>query len=1373
MEGANSLNVYASPLPFSNKQILIPARLGDSLQDVVDGLEKSSACIAIVSINGEIIPPLYWPAVRPKLGTVVNVRIIPHGGGGGGGKNPIVTVLSLAVLFAAPYVGGFIGVSALNAGLGLTAAQGIFIGRVAAVGFGLLGALAVSALAPPPKQSNAGQVNNASESPTQFIEGASNTINPYGVVPICLGTNRMFPLQAAKPFTESQDDNQYVRQLFTYGWGEQLIINEIKIGETDISEFTDIDLEHRLEGNLHTGTTLFTNDVNQADYNVLLEEVDGYLIRTTAIDVDEAIVDITFPRGLVQFNDSGDKNPLSVIVEIQYALNSDSPQVWSVGNSYHPISGDSFTVPIVTTTTTRINISGTNYFVGYRKDVAVIDKVTGEISVITGESITGSLSTVTAPVLPQNKIGLSTVLVRTLEVIETGIKTTAIQSFTDDRQESYFGDIFQNDTDFAVTAAGTTITVDAGDLLNVGIKVTGAQSEAIRRSLRLVFPTNGTYDIRLKRVTPDSTSDRTFDLAYLTAIKSIKHQSPVALQGINGTAVRIRGTDQLNGALEQFNCIVSNAILDYNSETDTWVRRVTSNPASIYRYVLQGAANAKALADYKLDLTAIQEWHTYCELQGYTYNRVIDYEASVNDVLNDVCASGAASPAIVDGLRTIVIDKVKSDVVQIITPRNSWGYTGQLAYPDLPHALRVQFRNKEKGYQLDERIVYDDGYTELNATKFEVLEMLSCTNSDLAFKNGRRHIAAARLRPETHSFMLDVENLVALRGDRIKLAHDIPIVGIGDGRIKTLTYDVGSPTMVTGFTLDDSITFPTSGTYYVRARKSDGTIIYEQLITAIGEATSFVFATPLLLADAPEVGNLCYFLEAGGELDLIITRIEPSDDFNARITAIDYAPEVFTAENSIIPAFTSRITTPLEFIRPAAPILLTAQSDEDVMIRNPDGTYSSRAIFTLDNPNEGNIQTIIKLRRSGTTAFGNAQIVEATPERVIVTGLDDGERYDINIYYKRINANLLSLPLQINNYLFEGVTGLPDDVQNFLVTITESAAFFKWDANDDIDLSHYIIKFSRVFSGASWGTAQTLEDNIYETRINLPFIGGTYLIKAVDLSGNESANAAEIITFDEGQLINAVETLIEAPSFNGVKDNCTVVSGALVLSDTAYVGYYYFENIIDLTDVFTAFVSASIVAGGAYVNDLFDISDLFGESDLFGSGGNDLFLSDDLFAEADLFGIGTDSWRVTLQYAITPDDPTASPAPVSWEAYSDFSAGSYSFWGIRFRLKLESLSAGISPSVTTLTVNADMPDRIERGDDLIVPIAGTTITHSPAFKNNPAIAITLQNAASDDRIEYTSKTSSGFTFKVYNTGSAAYVQRTYDYIASGYGRVNV
>lgn len=1356
----NAIQVYASPLPFSNKQVKALAAEGDSIYDVVnsivpDGYDGHVG--VVITINGYVIPYDKWRVVRPKQGTIVNIRVIPAGGGGK--KNPIATILTIAVAFAAPYLGAAFANTAALATFGggvATAGQIAFMKTAISLGISVVGRLAIAAIAPPPKPSNAGRVNNPTESPTQFIEGARNSLLPFGVVPVCLGINRMFPLQAARPYTETQNNDNYVRQLFTWGYGN-IVVNDLKIGETSISEFDDVEIEHRLNGDLNQPTGLYSNSVFQEDFNVLLEQVDGFTTRTTQLEADEAIVDITF-NGLTNINrETGGRGSRFIDFEIEFA-NVDTPTDWQSGISFKEYSGRTFALPTPPTQNVRINNIRT--VVGTGVHEFYLNKFTGALSIYSAYTTKNDPFNLLGNVLPQRPS--DSIRVASLEYVsENGVLT--VENFSDDRQTSLFGILLEDSDSFVPTVVGNQLIISDGKLASP-IRITGAQTEPLRYSHRIVFPEQGQYLVRIRRVTGDTTSQYVIDKSFLTALKTVTYEAPVEQINVSGTAVRMRATDQLNGSLDQLNGVVASIIPDYDLDTDTWVDRISNNPAALYRYVLQAPFNVRALPDSKIAIQALQDWYNYCEEQQYSYNRVIDYEASIDDVLRDIASAGAASPAIVDGKRTVVIDRVKDDIVQMITPRNSWGYEGEMIYTIIPDAFRVQFRNSEKGYIQDELIVYNDGFDENNAEIFETLELQYCTNSDLAFKTARRHMAAIKLRPEVHSFNMDIENLVALRGDRVKFVNDVVLIGIGDARIKTVETNVDD--FITGITVDDDISVPSVGSYYVRIRLKDGTQLYKQVNTTVGTTNEFTFTTPFD-DGLPEKGDLCYFTEAGQEKDLIILSIQPGSDLTAQITAIDYAPEIFNAENEPIPTFDSKITTPLEFIRPDAPILGQVLTDETVMQRNVDGSFLTRAIISLSNTNSGAVVPIIKIRETGTTQFRSATVIESSPEQVILTGLQDNTRYDIHIRYRRAESNAISLPLQLNNLLFIGGGGLPSQVTGFKINVIDGSAILEWDRNLDIDISHYIIKFSGVFSGATWGTAQGLKDKIFETRITVPFQSGTYLIKAVDYFGNESENATAIITYDQGNVRNVVEELIENPTWDGVKDNTIITDERLTLRGIDALGYYYFEDTIDLGAVFTSFVSSTIVAGGTYINNIFDETDIFTMSDVFGVGENNVFTIDDIFIVEDIFGIGNNGWEVQLQFRTTQDDTTSSPTWTEWE---DFSVGNYEFRGVEFRLILTSLESNIAPLVSLAKLIVDMPDRIERGEDLTVPVEGVTITYPDKFKKSPAVNITIQDGDSNDEIEFASKTVEGFEFKVYNTTSATYVERTFDYIVSGYGR---
>lgn len=1229
------LQVQTSLLPFNvhhRRTVTLPEGL--TLRQIVNAIlpVEDRNLTAVVTVNGELIPAASWSLVKPKVNTVIGVNYVPMKGGG---KNPLATIITIATMVAAPYLAAAYGVAlgaAITGTYGAVTASTLALAQgIIRVGVSMIGFLASSALSSTPKQSSSTNTSNVRESPTQFIEGASNAILKWGVIPVNLGVNRMFPPQAALPYTETNKSNQYVRQLFTYGYGEVEISDE-KIGETALNTFTDVEVDDKLNGDLNTGTTIYTNDVNQENLSITLLYVDGFSTVTTADNADEIEIDLTFPNGLVKYNEDGQKVKRAVYVTIRYA------------------------------------------------------------------------------------------------------------------------------------PTGTTDWVTDTVLIN------DARTSALRTSYRYVLPSNGQYDVEVKRDTTDDSSEQIRDTVVWTALKSVTLVNPVRQSFISGKALRIKATDQLNGSVEKYNAIVSTKCLDYDADADEWVTRVTSNPASLFRYVLQSDAFSKKLPDSRIEIPVLEEWHTYCKSLGLTYNRIIDYETSIEDVLRDIAAAGFASKHNIKGVYSVIIDNEKPIIKGVVTPRNSWGYKGSINYPEIPDALIIEFRNENKGYALDERTIYNTGYNEDNAVLYERIEFSSCTNADLAYIYGRRYLSNMKMQPESHTFYQDPEFLTLNRGDRFIFSNDTILVGVGSARIKSLTYDdPDTPTEVIGFVLDDTLTIPDVVSYGVRIRYSDASEIpYHNLTTLVGATNTFTFTTPLALTgydggtdtylqERQLLNALCTFTEIGQELDLIVLSIESDSNYNAKITAINYAASRFITDQEPIPDFESYVTLPLGSYRPYAPELIDeVQADESVMVLNSDGTYSTRMVINLNNRNESTVATIVKMRVSGSTQTFTPDIVSISADQVILTGLQDNTNYDIEIYYQRLSGvNLLSLPLLLPNTKYIGVSGNPDDVTNFtLAVISDTIGILNWDWVDVIDLSHYEIRYSTLFSGATWESSQILDDRVFENKLTIPFRSGTYLIKAVDFGGNKSENATTIITINEGQVRNIVEQLVEQTAFTGVKDNVEIDTDRLIMTDLGSDGYYYFSNYVDLTAVASnVYVTSTIIAGGV---------------SLAGTDTYDLFTSDDIFSIEDMFGIGAGGWYIELQYSTTEDDPSGTPTWTDWDVSK---TGFYEFRAIRFRLLMRSLQPNISPFVSTLEVLIDMPDRIERGQGETVTTSGVTITYPAEFKNNPAVAVTITDGEADDKIEFTSKTSGSFTFKVYNESASSYVERTFDYVSSGYGRL--
>jgi len=138
-----------------------------------------------------------------------------------------------------------------------------------------------------------------------------------GTVPGNLGINKVYPPLGAKSYTELVGSDEYLRMLVVWGYGP-LRIEDIKLGETLITEYNDVEIETKEGWSTDTDLTLFPSSVNQETVSTILTSTTGRVTKTAQANVDELSVDIVFPSGLVQFNSAGTRVERSVSLQVQY-----------------------------------------------------------------------------------------------------------------------------------------------------------------------------------------------------------------------------------------------------------------------------------------------------------------------------------------------------------------------------------------------------------------------------------------------------------------------------------------------------------------------------------------------------------------------------------------------------------------------------------------------------------------------------------------------------------------------------------------------------------------------------------------------------------------------------------------------------------------------------------------------------------------------------------------------------------------------------------------------------------------------------------------------------------------------------------------------
>ncbi len=263
---------------------------------------------AVVTIDGARVPRDLWLHCRPKPGTLIEIQVTVRGGSGGGKKNPLKTVLSLALIIAAPHIAVGLG----GAAAGTVGALTTF-GTILQAGIVVVGTMALNALFPPPKPniSRAQFSGGAAESPTYALNGGSNRMRPYEPMPVIMGTHRVTPDLGAKAYTEFEGEDQYLYQVFDFGYND-IDLSDFRIGQTPIENFSGVEIQ---QSGPDGALTLFPANIDTLQGSALTAAA-GWIQRTSSLDATALAIEIT--GSLFHLADDGGIAALGATIEIEY-----------------------------------------------------------------------------------------------------------------------------------------------------------------------------------------------------------------------------------------------------------------------------------------------------------------------------------------------------------------------------------------------------------------------------------------------------------------------------------------------------------------------------------------------------------------------------------------------------------------------------------------------------------------------------------------------------------------------------------------------------------------------------------------------------------------------------------------------------------------------------------------------------------------------------------------------------------------------------------------------------------------------------------------------------------------------------------------------
>lgn len=422
----------------------------------------------------------------------------------------------------------------------------------------------------------------------------------------------------------------------------------------------------------------------------------------------------------------------------------------------------------------------------------------------------------------------------------------------------------------------------------------------------------------------------------------------------------------------------------------------------------------------------------------------------------------------------------------------------------------------------------------------------------------------------------------------------------------------------------------------------------------------------------------------------------------------------------------------------------------------------------------------VQFKRSDETEWIMAG--QAAGNRFEAVGISDGlfdvRARSINVFGSRGPFNTI---MGFYAALFETS---PETVTNFAANVVGNTLHLTWAPVSDLDLSHYKVRYSALTSGASYQDAIDVIKKISRpaNSITLPSKTGTYFIKAVDKLGNPSQAAASIVVHTnvaDIDALNVVETLTENPGFAGTKSDVVLLNdetGPYITLDTTNLFDSLSGNFDDVIGLFDGGGGANIASSGTYqFSDYVDLGQKYVSRVQasvaldFLDYANTFDLADGLFdgRAGDFDGDPSqfDTISARTQISFTDDDPAGSP---TWSDWQDFFVGDIAARALRFRAVLETTDGNNAPAVRDLSVEVDMPDRLEGAEDLTFT-GSQVVTFPAAFKATPAIGIAA-SLADGDRYAISAKSRSGFTVTTYTGGSVSTNAATIDYVAKGYGK---
>ena len=993
-------------------------------------------------------------------------------------------------------------------------------------------------------------------------------------------------------------------------------------------------------------------------------------------------------------------------------------------------------------------------------------------------------------------------------------------------------------TNSNVDAVNVTITfpqlqkaTDQGDLLgsSVSLKVsvqynsggftdvisdtiTGRTADAYQRDYRVNLTGSFPVDIRVTRVTADSTTSSLVDAFQWTSfgeiiddsstyansaytavrLDSMQFQSiPTRKYRIRGIKVRIPGAgasasgtptvDSTTGRIVYPDGYIFNGVMG----AAQWC----SCPAMVLLDLLTDTRYGFGdhITDSSLDLfsfvTASKFANTLVsdgsggQEARFSCNVNIQTSGEAFDLINELAGVMRCMPIWSAGSVTLTQDS-PTDASYLFNLSNvgegGFSYSGS-SLKTRHSVVAVSYFNMDSK-EIDFEVYEDSDLIAKIGTVIKQVKAFACTSRGQARRLAKAIVFSENNESEVVTFTTSIDSGVVVRpGAVIEIADPVRSGVRRGGRVNTAT--------TTQITVDDSAAtdLPTTNSPTLSVILPDGTVETRSISSVSGAVVTVSSA----FSQTPNANTIWLIQDdtVDAQKFRVIT-VEEQEGLVYAITALSYVNEkyAFIEDGATLPTRTVSILN-----LPKDPPNALQAEEKIVEINN----QAVSKLIVSWQPIVGVTQYQVNYR------FNNGNFVSTTvssPDFEIFNTDIGTYEFQVFSYNAALQTSATSADLTFNAV---GKTALPSNVTGLSAEpINEKLVRLRWNLSTDLDVTHggrVYVRHSPLTDGNgtfsnSTDLIQALAGNT--TAAELPYLEGEYILKFRDDGGRFCAGETSvIIELPDNQAPLITQTRREdtdSPKFQGTKTN---VAFDATTDTINLVGGGTFDSITDFDAVGSLDDFGGIVPEGTYdfggtaggttldLGGVFSLdlkrhflTEAFYPSDLFDSRG----LIDDI---SDFDGLTATEVNAEMLVRVTQDNPSGSP---TYSDFQTFANGTYKGRGFQFRAKLTSNDVAQDIKVSQIGYTASLQWRTEQGNVTASGASAKAVTFTNPFfvgtssllganTNLPSVGINAQNMASGDYFEVSNVAATGFTVHFKNSSNAS-IDRNFTYQAVGFGK---